>query len=201
MSRFLGVAASLGHRVAGVKIGPTVLVLGLLASGCSGGERLARPGPLRTEVAPDKESLFGDPGLVPTREGEHIRREIAVAGEIERAVLTLGGVARAHTNVELPREGSEPPRVLVAARLDAGGDRSTLDGRIRSVVRGVVGDVPDRALNVVLAEPAAPREERAPPLPLLLGAGLVGFGLSAGVAVDRLRRRIRAVSYRRRRTR
>jgi hypothetical protein len=173
-----------------VKIGH-ILVWGLLASGCGADERTTRPGPLRTGIVPDKDTLFGDPGLVPTRAGEHIRREIAVAGQIDRAILTLGGIEQARTNVELPREGEETPRVLVAARLDAVGDRPTLHGQIRSVIRGIVGEIPDEAVSVVLADPAAPRDRRPSALPVLLAAGLLGLGLSAGVAADRLRRRVR----------
>jgi hypothetical protein len=176
-----------------------VLVLGLLASGCGANERPSGPGPERDAIPPDKDSLFGNPGLVPTREGEHARRELAIAGEIDRAVTTLSGVDRARSNVELPRGGQEPPRVLVAARLDPAGDRSTLRQQIRSVIRGVVGEVPEGNMTVVLAAPAAPPQSPAPALPLLLALGLVGLGSSAGVAADRLLRRIRPRSSRRRR--
>jgi type III secretory pathway lipoprotein EscJ len=181
-----------------VKIGH-ILALGLLASGCGAHERPSGPGPGRPEIAPDKDSLFGDPGLVPTREGEHIRRELAAAGEIDRAVTTLSGVERARANVELARQDHEPPRVLVAARLDPAGDRSVLRQQINSVIRGVVGEIPDENVTVVLAAPSAPLERPVPALSLVLAMCLVGLGSSAGVAADRLLRWRRARPRRRRR--
>jgi hypothetical protein len=51
-----------------------------LSIGCVGCEPPARP--RQDQRRTDKRSLFGDASLVPTREGERVRRELALAGEL-----------------------------------------------------------------------------------------------------------------------
>ena len=92
---------------------------------------------------PDKDALFGDPGLVPTREGERARREIALAGEIHNAIVVLPEVARARVDVELGDGEDEPTRVVVAAELrgDAGLEPAFREA-VGRVVRAIAGPVP-----------------------------------------------------------
>src|SRR5690606_7595610 len=62
-----------------------------LAAGLASILALARDRPLPkapppAEARSDKEALFGDPMLVPSRAGERAREELALAGEIERLI-------------------------------------------------------------------------------------------------------------------
>jgi hypothetical protein len=165
-------------------------VVAVLAAACGPAtEEFRMPRP----AAPDKRSLYADAGLVPTREGEHIRREIAVAGEIMAAARTLPAVTEVHVDVELPREGVGEPRVLVAARLATDGTaRGRTKNALANVVRGVVGELPEHAAVYVLSESEPPTQPTGGAPLVLVGACLLGLGTSAGMAMERARRRGRA---------
>lgn len=177
----------------------------LLALGC------AAPASPRREAAgrgpADKAALYGDASLVPTREGEHARREVAVAQEIEQAIAVLPQVARTRVNVELPARATagvgldprhgppEPdPRVLVVVAGDPGTDATALPARIRTIALAVVG--PTAAVEVLVEPTPAPAPPALPTRwPLLLG--VLGLGFFVGVLLERLRLLRRAAVVRR----
>lgn len=138
---------------------------------------LAAPGP-------DKAALYGDPALVPTRAGERAREELALAAAVAAAV-------GAHADGHAP---------VVEVRLPAGTDGGAV------VVAGALALAPDEVVRVaeavvgpwsvgrvaVFVRAGAPARPAAPAgVDWRLAAALVGFGASAGIAVDRLRRRAR----------
>lgn len=145
----------------------------------------------------DKAALYGDPALVPTRAGERARQELALAAAVVAAVA-----ARA--------DGGAP---VVEVRLPAGADGRGADGRgadggavvvagevaleVEEVVRiaeAVVGAWSVGRVAVFVRSPGAgalaAAEDRPGPAGLdwRLVLALVGFGVSAGIAVERLRR-------------
>lgn len=181
----------------------------LLGLGCTA------PASPRQEAAgrgpADKAALYGDASLVPTREGEHARREVAVAAEVEQAIAVLPQVTRTRVNVELParatagpsldpRHGPPPPdpRVLVVVAADRGTDGAVLEARIRTIALAVVGPTAAMDVTVDVAEEPAP-SPATPALPtrwpLLLG--VLGLGFFGGVLLERLRRLRRAEAVQR----
>ncbi|MFO0633416.1 MAG: hypothetical protein U0168_11240 [Nannocystaceae bacterium] len=131
----------------------------------------------------DKAALFGDPTLVPTRQGERARLELAQAGEITRALLATGRVASVHVDVERS-EGAA--RVLVAGAWAPSHEPD--EAGIAAIVHAVAGD--DAAIALALAPARATATADGPPLlPLLLAA--LGLGASGGVLLDRIARRRR----------
>lgn len=164
-----------------------------LALGCGSGEPARSRVPARG--ASDKAALFGDASLVPTRQGERARREVALAQEIEQALGVLPSVARARVDVELPADAS--PRVLAVVSGDPGADASALTSRARTIAHAVMG--PAAAVEVVAEPIAAPAP--APPIvplrwPLLLG--VLGLGFFGGMLLERIRGLRRATAPRRR---
>jgi hypothetical protein len=147
----------------------TLWLLGIVACGSPA----ARSAPRTT----DKAALFADPTLVPTRDGEAARRELAESGEITKAIRATSWIDDAHVDVE---HAGERTRVLV------GGMRTSsapddLDARVRDIVRAVCGDDIDLVLAIADA-PTTPQRRR---LDLPLGLALVGLGASIAVLADR----------------
>jgi hypothetical protein len=143
----------------------------------------ARPEPTRST---DKHALYGDAVLVPTREGERVRREVALAGQIEAALKVALDTPRVAADVEL---GEGRPRVAVAVRLAApdpapDATRAAVDALARSIVA-------DAAVHVLLRAP----DPTAPPQPspsrpsAWLSLALLGLGVSLGIAAERMRLR------------
>lgn len=155
------------------------LVGAALLGGCSD----PTPSSPRAPRAPDKAELYGDAVLVPTRAGEAARAELAAAGEIAAAIEAARWIEDVHVDVE------GRARVVIAGRIGAATDEQALRDDVTAVVDGVLG--PDDARALVLAvgrEREAPTRER-PALPLVLAT--IGFGASAGIAIDRALRRRR----------
>jgi hypothetical protein len=145
--------------------------------------RRAAPG----RGAVDKAALYGDASLVPTRQGERARREVALAREIEAALVVLPSVVRARVDVELP-EHAASPRVLAVVAGQPEADATALAARVGSIAHTVMG--PTAAVEVVTEpSPASPASVALPSertrWPLLLG--VLGLGFFAGVLLERLR--------------
>lgn len=160
------------------------------------------PEPARSRVptrgASDKAALFGDASLVPTRQGERAREEVALAQEIEQALDVLPSVARARVDVELPeRPADASPRVLAVISGDAGADAAALTTQTRTIAQAVVG--PSAAVEVV-AEPIPAAAPAAPTVPLRwpLLLGVLGLGFFGGMLLERIRGLRRAIPARRR---
>lgn len=160
------------------------------------------PEPARPRVpargASDKAALFGDASLVPTRQGERAREEVALAQEIEQALDVLPSVARARVDVELPeRPADASPRVLAVVTGDVGADAAAVAAQARTIAQAVMG--PSATIEVVAEPiPAAPAAPAVPPLrwPLLLG--VLGLGFFGGMLLERIRGLRRATPARRR---
>lgn len=144
----------------------------------------------------DKAALYGDASLVPTRAGERIRTETALAREIEQAVAVLPSVAQVRVDVELPDATPRPgartrppaePRVLAVVAQATPHDDAP--ARIEAIARAVVGP---RAAVEVIVEASAPPAPAPPPArwPLLLC--VLGLGFFVGVLVERTRRIVHA---------
>lgn len=129
-----------------------------------------------------KRELFGDPALVPTRAGERAREELALADAVSSALGALGAEGLA-VEVRLPAAG-DPGAVVVTGAGPPGwgeAEAARLVGELCGPWSAGVVRVAWRG-----AAPTPPRG-RAGDLPLY--GALLGLGASAGVAVDRLRRR------------
>lgn len=173
----------------------TLALLLVAPAGCEAPAAPPRVGPARNVA--DKAALFGDASLVPTREGERARREVALAQEIELALTVLPSVARARVDVELPdRTATADPRVLAVVQDAAGADGNALPAHVRAIAHAVVG--PAAAVEVVVEQSPAPPP---PPEPLRwpLVLAVLGLGFFGGMLVERIRRMRRAVATERRR--
>ena len=62
-----------------------------------------RPRTPRIDRPGDKQAVYGDPTLLPTREGERVRMEVALAREIEQ--VNVGAVEEAQSH----RRAAETP--------------------------------------------------------------------------------------------
>lgn len=149
----------------------------LVCVGCPAPQRPAAP-----RRAVDKQALYGDAGLVPTREGERIRRELALTGELHAALEQLG-LTDVHVDVEL----NDPPGVIVIARADPEADAASLESTIIGFARVIV---PDATTVQVELRHFQPSGERPAPsddgLPWTIALVCLGLGLSLGVTVERL---------------
>lgn len=172
----------------------TAVGLILVASGCAAPSPRA-PAP---ESAGDKQASYGDPTLLPTREGERVRMEVALAREIEQALDVLPGVLHSRVDVELPRPGArEPERVLAVAEVSAETDVSAARAATESIVRAVVGPAASAEVVIATAADDEPPSEPRPSMMLLLA--ILGLGLSGGIAIERARGLQRASRLRLRR--
>jgi hypothetical protein len=158
--------------------------LGVIVCACGSPPTRAAP-----KVA-DKASLFADPTLVPTRDGEAARRELAESGEITQAIGATSWIEDTHVDVE--REAGRT-RVLVTGRRTAIAP-ADLDAHVHRIARAVCGD--EMELVLTLADAAQPPPAPSRRLDLPLGLALVGLGASLAVLADRSWRR-RLVARRR----
>lgn len=165
-----------------------LVLVGLVGStGCEARDPPRSP---RSKELADKAALFGDPTLVPTREGERARRELALAQEIEQAIDLLPQVSRARVDVELPLRGASGPTrvlavVLAKPSLEPSLDPDDLGSHVRAIAFAVAG--PAAAVEVVLeTSPGPMAPPRQAPWPLLLG--VLGLGLCGGTLLERARR-------------
>lgn len=180
LARFLAKRSRLGKRSV-MRARPRWLVLGLLAVGCVEPQQ---PRAVRERPRPDKASLFGDPGLVPTREGERARAELASAGEIEAALDLLDEVERVRVDVE--HRGGGPPAVLVAMR--AADDDVDADELERAATRAVEVILGEGDIEVLVSRPkTSPVPSAQRPLSLI-AAVFMGLGLSLGITLERIRK-------------
>jgi hypothetical protein len=129
-----------------------------------------------------KRELFGDPALVPTRAGERARQELALADAVASALGALGAEGLA-VEVRLPEAG-DPGAVIVAGL----GPPGWGEAEAAALVRELCGPWSAGVVRIAWRE-AAPAPPRRPAGELPLYCALLGLGASAGVAVDRLRRR------------
>jgi hypothetical protein len=141
---------------------------------CVGSDR-----PAVSRRGADKQSLYGDAGLVPTREGERVRRELALAGELRHALEQLGLTA-VHVDVEL----REPAGVIVVGRAAANGDHAELEAAIVDFAHVLVPDA--SAVHVRLSPAESEIESPAPAPNWTIALVCLGLGLSLGITVERL---------------
>jgi hypothetical protein len=151
-----------------------------LASLACGEPSSARPQPAPS----DKRALYGDPVLVPTREGERRRREVALAGEIERALRLFPELEEIRVHVE----ADSKMRVAVIGRARTEVD-AELRARLEEVVTAIAG--PDAARTTTITAHAPEQPTREPRVGVLLVLALLGLGASCGITADRLARRRR----------
>ena len=161
----------------------SILVGLLLVEAC--GDQ-GNPPRLPRAAAMDKAALYGDPGLLPTREGERVRREIALAGEVAASLRVLPAVTDLAVNVELSDDdAAASPRVTVTGRLVAGHEQPATAVNVDAIIRSIVGE--SAHLEVAWVSAAAdPSPVENPVLPILAALGL---GISLGVTGERLRNR------------
>jgi hypothetical protein len=155
-------------------------VVVIVCAGCPAPQRPAAP-----TRAIDKQALYGDAGLVPTREGERVRRELALAGELQKAARQLG-LADVHVDVEL----NEPPGVIVIARVDPAADAEALEAIEVTVTEFAHVIVPAATAVHVELRSLEQGSERPTPAdggpPWAIALACLGLGLSLGVTVERL---------------
>lgn len=160
-------------------ISPKPLAVAVVLIACAGCPAPQRPTVARRAV--DKQALYGDASLVPTREGERVRRELALAGELQTAIEQLD-LADVHVDVEL----GEPPGVIVIARATPDADAQSLEATITAFARVIVPAA--SAVHVELRRsepderPALPGDDR----PWAIALACLGLGLSLGVTAERL---------------
>lgn len=150
----------------------------------------AQPAPPVSPARADKQALFGSATLVPTREGERARRELAIAGELEHALEQLG-LGPAHVDVELePR-----PAVIVIAQLPADQSEAEVHDQIAALGSALVPELEPSQLHAWLRPPlgqSTPSDDprfRAPLWALM--ALCLGLGSSLGIVSERARARPR----------
>ncbi len=157
------------------------------------------PVPRVTEArVPDKSRLYGDPALVPTRAGERAREELALAGSVVAALRARGGDGALAVEVRLPGAGDPGAAVVTGSlALDA--------ASVVRIAEGVLGAWSVGRVQVELAPARAEASEAAQATGVaaaqgpawgpgswqswLLATALLGFGVSAGVSIERLRQR------------
>lgn len=128
--------------------------------------------------------MYGDARLVPSRAGEQARRELALAGQVAALVdARVGQPGVAVVDVQL---GEARPRVTVS--LPMHDEAPGIDVLPDDVDRLVSSVLPGAALTLVAAQPEPEPEpvgdgRGGVPWPLVLA--LLGFGVSAGVFLER----------------
>lgn len=153
----------------------TWVLLGTLASACEAEHHPGETG---------KRAMFGDPGLLPTREGERARRELAIAGELERAIAGLG-----FTAVRVDVELREPVDVIVVAHRPPT-ELPAPEAAITELARAIIPELAAEHLHLRLLAPEPAQAGPEHPSGLQLWAlmlACIGFGLSLGMLGERLR--------------
>ncbi len=179
-------------------LGIYALLAALAVPGCTSGRSEAQRPPavagLHSETGA-KQRLYGDPALVPTREGERARRELALEGEIDESLASLGLLERTHVSVILDPMGAAAPSAVVVARVTEQAPRAT--EAVQKITAAILG--PRRSLELQLIPhpaPSSPEEAKAPATDpkrsLALALAILGLGVSLGVLGERLRPRLRA---------
>ncbi len=154
-----------------------LLALALLATAACGAAE-----PSRTQPRPDKARLYGDPGLVPSRDGERARGELALGADLEQALATTPGVANARAVVRSDDAGL---RVVVGVERHADADPAEVESAARQRVELLAPEA-----SLVLDSRPLPAAPSAPTgLPVGLALVLLGLGSSLGVLLERLRQR------------
>lgn len=151
------------------------------------------------KTRPDSSSLYADPALVPSRDGEHARRELALAGDASTLLEALPEIRRAEVVVRLPaprsgtRDEEATPNATVVLELDGpDAESEAVRARALRILRGAID--PRVAVQLELLGPSAGVEGRADghgprAVDFGLALALLGFGLSAGILLERMRRR------------
>ncbi|PRQ07110.1 hypothetical protein [Enhygromyxa salina] len=161
---------------------PSWILLTAITLANVGCQAPARPIPEQRRA--DKRTLFADASLVPTREGERIRRELALAGEVTTA-LELLDFSPVHVDLELRAEHGS---AVVVAQPPADADIAELEAEITQLTAAIVPELEVSQIHVWLrpsAELPAPKRDRTWALSLVC----LGLGLSLGVTLERARLR------------
>ena len=153
------------------------------------------PRTLPTATILDKQELYGDPGLVPSREGEHARRELALAGEITRSIQALNLASAISVQIQLPLASAEVSHghaLVIVTPKSSQQDTPSLEPQIVRVVQANLGTNWQQAQITILWAPlpqpiSAPLSKEHSFLSLALS--LIIFGASAGITLDRILRR------------
>ncbi|MEZ4428956.1 MAG: hypothetical protein R3A51_14860 [Nannocystaceae bacterium] len=168
------------------------VVIAALSPGCAA-STTAPPRP-RASV-PDKAAMYEDAALVPTREGELARRELAFAASARAAVESVSPWRVAFVEARLGRGRSG--RLLMTIAPPEGVTVEAIPPALASQLRALIVPLApepwtDAQTTLELAHPVMTSAQREPPTPrspsLLLALCLVGLGASAGVTLDRLAR-------------
>ncbi len=171
------------------------VLIGSLALGVLTTAPACAPSPRSAPARPrlDKAAVYGDAALVPTREGERMRRQIALAGQLERAVATLSFVEAVTVDVD---DTTEPARAVAVVRLQPG--RAEDDEVTRTLAELGAALAPIEVRWVVQSHAAGDEvpSDAPPPWPLLIG--LLGLGASLGVTIERWRKGGGVQAWRRR---
>lgn len=146
-----------------------------------------RPAPPRARV-PDKAALYGDAGLIPTREGEAARRELAMSAELAKVIGASGWTSDVHVDVEI---GDATTSVIVGGLRNRSAPED-VEQRIAAAARAIAGD--SASVTLVLGEAVTSDPPRAIDVPLLLA--VLGLGASASLMIDRAWRRRRRITPR-----
>ncbi len=154
------------------------------------GEPANPDGPRRRAPA-DKARLYGDPVLVPSRDGEAARRELALAGEITAVLEATDTLDRLYVDVEID---ATAVRVVIGGQWRMG--VATNGVPIADLVAAIVGG----EHKLVLAISDMPAKPDRPPLPLALALVAIGLGASIGITLDRVAQRRRRGRPRRQRS-
>jgi type III secretory pathway lipoprotein EscJ len=143
----------------------------------------ARPSAHPSRAHVDKQAMFGSASLVPTREGERARRELAIAGELQQALAQLE-LGPAHVDVEL----GDPTTVIMIARYRE--DRSVSEAETAAIelAHAMIPELQPANLHLWL-QPASAEQPAPEPhsRTWLLMLACLGLGLSLGIGGERLR--------------
>lgn len=140
--------------------------------------------------------IYGKPSLIPTRTEERARYLDALAGELERTLETIDGVAGARVHLVLeerdPLATEEAPRVPASAAVLLKvhpGPAPVAIAELRGLVAAAVPGLVAERVSVMLTEAPAPRAGRGELVavgPLRVAPGsraplLVGLGVALGL--------------------
>jgi len=163
-------------------------VLVASVGGLSCGGATVDPRAVPPQQTADKAALFGDPSLVPTRDGERIRSEIASAGEIELAIAALPSVVRSRVVVERAAPTAAVPgsRVLVVVHARPETETDPLRQRVVGIIAVVVEPTLEVEIIIERDTVGSPGPGVGFSWPLMLG--VLGLGFFGGTLLERARR-------------